>query len=115
MRADIDEVEGVELDSTVEVAWSDHVDLVSGSWLRIDPRWVGNTFGDVAGLAAPRSGESFGVDDPFDGPSWRDRVDTHPSQLPGDSQRPVLASRIGNKAGTRRDDRLPDIIGGTHR
>ena len=109
--AHVDHVEGMELNGPLEMARSDHVDLVDGARLWVDRYGVGHTLRDVSGLSAPWPGQSLGPDDPFDGPAWRHGLHAHAPQLPGHGQRSVLGPRVGHQAGAGVDDGLTQVIG----
>jgi hypothetical protein len=66
MRAHVDEVEGVELDSAGEVTGSDHVDLMGGAGLGVKPVRVGHALSDIAARAAPGPAQPGPGQDPLD-------------------------------------------------
>ena len=115
MRADVDQVERVELDGPVEVTGPDHVDLVDRTWFGIASGWIGHALSHVAGRPAPRSRQARSGDDPFDGPTGRDGVHSHAPQLPGHRQGPVLGPWVGHEASTGVEDRLAQVLGRARR
>lgn len=82
MRADIDEVERVELDTAEEVTGTDHVDLMGAARLDVDRCRVRDILGHVAGLAPPGTAQPGLSQHPFDRAGRRDRVHAEPAQLP---------------------------------
>jgi hypothetical protein len=97
VRADVDQVQRVELDAAVEMTRSDQVDLVGGARLGRQPGRIRNPFRNISPRASPRFGQARGRDDPLDRPAVRDRVDAHAALLPGDGQRTVLAARVSGE------------------
>jgi len=101
--ADVDQVQGVELDATVQMTRSYEVDLMErprfGPWCR-----VGNTFGDIARRPPPWPAEAGARQHTLDRASWRNRAHPEAAELPGDSERAVLCPRVGDQALTGTDD-----------
>ena len=111
MRADIDQVHHVELRGAEQMARADHVDLVGGAGLGIDPGRVRDVLGHVLGRAAlARLGDPCPFQDPFDRSCRWNRHDPGAVQIPLDRQRPELGPRVRDQPSTRCKDLGLDIV-----
>ena len=101
MRADIDQVQRVELGSTEEVPRADHVDLMQVAGPNSTRDRVGHVLGHVPGLTSTRLSNPGTRQDVFDRSCRRDRGHADPTKLPLDRERPVLRSRVRDQPRSR--------------
>ena len=72
VRAHVEEVQGVEGHSAVQVAGTDQVDLVHRPGLDAFEGGIGNALGHIAGGPGPGPGQARPGDGPLDGPAVGD-------------------------------------------